>query len=98
MPKKRKSLGLSFSDEVAKVTAKTGHFQKGKQSDWTDILLPNYSVNNLQIIQKSSWRPVFFSALCLVLFFIIFLRLFHLQVVEGKANRELAGGHGAGYY
>lgn len=93
MPKKRKSLGLSFSDEVAKVTAKTGHFKKGVESDWADILLPNYKDDKMQVIQKSPWRLVGFAVLCLVLFFVIFLRLFHLQIIEGKFNRELADGN-----
>lgn len=93
MPKKRKSLGLSFSDEVVKITAKTGHFTKSRESDWTDVLLPNYQADKTQPIQKSPWRIMALFALCIILFFIIFLRLFHLQIAEGKINRELADGN-----
>lgn len=93
MFKKRKSLGVAFAEEVAKVTNKNGHFQKGESPEWVDLLLPNFQPGRAQDEPKGPWRLVFFSALCLVLFFIIFLRLFHLQIVEGLTNRELADGN-----
>ena len=99
MVKKRKSLGPGFSEEVAKVTAKTGNFRKSglfkkdESPDWTDVLLPNFRPDYSKAIQKSTWRLVFFSAVCLALFFIIFLRLFHLQIVRGDANKILADGN-----
>lgn len=90
MVKRRKSLGYGFPDEVAKVTAKVGHFKKEEPSGWTDFLLPNFRSGQDQIPQKSKWRITVFSIISLVLFFIIFLRLFHLQIVRGSVNRELA--------
>lgn len=93
MVRKKRSLGPGFSEEVAKVTAKIGHFQKGTAADWTDMLLPNFRPQDGQSPQNNTWRVILFSALVLVLFFILFLRLFHLQIVEGKANRELADGN-----
>lgn len=99
MVKKRKSLGPGFSEEVAKVTAKTGNFRKSglfkkdESPDWIDVLLPNFRPDYSKAIQKSTWRLVFFSAVCLALFFIIFLRLFHLQIVRGDANKILADGN-----
>lgn len=92
MHKKRK-LGPSFSDEVARVTTKFGHFKKGELADWTDFLLPNFHPDREQSTQKSTWRIIVFSVFCLVLFFIIFLRLFHLQIIQGNANRGLADGN-----
>lgn len=99
MVKKRKSLGPGFSEEAAKVTAKTGNFRKSglfkkdESPDWIDVLLPNFRPDYSKVIQKSTWRLVFFSAVCLALFFIIFLRLFHLQIVRGDANKILADGN-----
>ncbi|MBI2329924.1 penicillin-binding protein 2 [Candidatus Daviesbacteria bacterium] len=93
MAKKRKHLGFSFTDEVAKVTSKKGNFKVKEASDWTDLLLPNFRPGYQQGLSQSIWRIIFFTAVILVLFFIIFLRLFHLQIVEGKTNRELADGN-----
>lgn len=61
--------------------------------EWADLLLPNFHPASDQAPQESLWRIIFFFSLCLVLFFIIFLQLFHLQIVEGKLNRELADGN-----
>jgi len=90
MAKRRKSLGYGFPDEVAKVTAKVGHFKKEEPAGWTDFLLPNFRPGQDQIPQKSKWRIMVFLIISLVLFFIIFLRLFHLQIARGSINKELA--------
>lgn len=87
---KRRNLGLSFSEEVTKVTNKIRHFKADNASDWIDFLLPNYRLSQEDLAQKSIWRIVFFSIVCILVFFIIFLRLFHLQIVYGRENRELA--------
>ncbi len=91
--KRKSSLGFGFSDEIAKVTSKIGHFQKKDSPDWTDILLPNYHSTGEHFFQKSPWRIIIFSGLSVILFFVIFLRLFHLQIVQGNSNRELADGN-----
>ncbi|MBI2086372.1 penicillin-binding protein 2 [Candidatus Daviesbacteria bacterium] len=100
MTAKKRNLGPGFTDEVAKVTSKIGSFKKGESvdpdsigADWTDVLLPNFHPHYINSVQRSPWRIIFFSGLCLILFFIIFLRLFHLQIVEGYSNRELADGN-----
>lgn len=93
MTRKKRKLGFGFPDEVAKVTSKAGYFKGGESSDWADTLLPNFRPLPQQMPQQGIWRIIFFSSLVLVLFFIIFLRLFHLQIVEGKVNRELADGN-----
>lgn len=90
---KRRNLGPSFPDEVAKVTSKMGHFKQTEPSGWTDFLLPNFRPGEEQITRQSVWRIIFFLSLCLVLFFIIFLRLFHLQIFQGSSNRALADGN-----
>lgn len=94
MARKKRSLGFGFPEEVAKVTSKARHFkQEDQSSGWADFLLPNFQPAPEQISQKSTWRVVSFLAFSLVLFFIIFLRLFHLQIVEGFQNRQLADGN-----
>lgn len=93
MIRRRKNLGPGFSEEVVKVTGKTGHFQKGDSPDWTDALLPHFKPSSEEGMQKSPWRIIFFAGISLVSFFIIFLRLFNLQIIHGKANRGLADGN-----
>lgn len=67
--------------------------EPGFTDDWIDALLPNFHPLAEHLAQRSPWRMIFFSSVCLILFFIIFLRLFHLQIVEGLSNRELADGN-----
>ncbi|MBI2338040.1 penicillin-binding protein 2 [Candidatus Daviesbacteria bacterium] len=93
MTRKKRNLGFGFPEEVAKVTTKIGHFKKKESSDWTDLLLPNFRPAQKQDSQKNNWSVVFFMAFSLVLFFIIFLRLFHLQIAQGSQNRALADGN-----
>lgn len=91
--RKKRNLGFGFADEVAKVTAKVGHFKNVSLDDWTDFLLPNFQQNPQEKLQKSIWVVTVFSTICLILFFMIFLRLFHLQIRQGQTNRELADGN-----
>ncbi len=93
MVRKKRSLGPGFSEEMAKVTAKAGHFKNAESPDWTDLLLPNFQPGHRKTIENSVWRIAFFSIVCLVSFFVIFLRLFHLQIISGSDNRELANGN-----
>ena len=90
MVKKRKFLGPSFSEEVAKVTTKIGHFQKEGSPDWVDSLLPNFRHQEEYSTKNSTWRIIFFFSVGLISFFFLFLRLFHLQIAHGSSNRELA--------
>ncbi len=77
MPKKRKSLGYSFAEA----------------QNWVDHLLPNFDPHSENLIKKSNWKITLILSLCLILFFTLFIRLFHLQIVKGKNNRELADGN-----
>ncbi len=91
--RKKRNLGPGFVDEVGKVTSKIGHFTKKRETEWTDSLLPNFDASFGSRFSKSPWRIVSFQVICLLLFFILFVRLFHLQIVEGKVSRELADGN-----
>lgn len=85
-------MGFGFPDEVTKVNLKRGHFKKKLPLDWVDYLLPNFSAPQ-NLINKDVWRTTLILTFLLVIFFIIFLRLFHLQIVQGKYMRELADGN-----
>lgn len=91
--KKRRNLGPGFTDELIKITRKIGHFQAKESGEWTDALLPNFRLGGTHPVQISPWRIIFIFGLSAILFFVIFLRLFHLQIAQGKSNRELADGN-----
>lgn len=90
---KKRNLGPGFSEEVTKITAKVGHFKEEETSGWTDFLIPNFHHKDDALVEKSTWRVIFFLIICLVSFFVMFLRLFHLQITEGVTNRSLADGN-----
>ena len=92
--RKRRSLGPGFLDEVNKITYKRGNSKKVLSSDdWKDGLLPNFDLNASLQIPKDFWRVTIFLIFCITLFFILFLRLFHLQIIKGKENQQLADGN-----
>ncbi len=92
MRKKRK-LGPAFSDQINKVSTRINHPIKGRENEWIDSLLPNFDARVGIRFIKSPWVVLPFSVICLILFFLIFIRLFHLQIIEGSANRKLAEGN-----
>ncbi|MBI4037232.1 penicillin-binding protein 2 [Candidatus Daviesbacteria bacterium] len=88
--KRRKKLGLAFPDELLKVRSQAGHFKKKlDEGEWADNFIPNYQPKDTQET-ISVWRRLTLSSIFLLIFFGLFLRLFHLQVVLGKQNRERA--------
>src|SRR3990170_6782179 len=90
MVKRRKKLGLAFPDELLKVRDKTGHFHKKfGDTGWEDNLIPNFQPE-FGTETVSPWRLVALASVFLVIFFSLFVRLFHLQIVEGKENRQRA--------
>ncbi len=90
--RKRRSLGYGFSDEIFKVTSKMG-FKKGEGEDWKDALIPHFNLSEVHKKGEDLWRTTAFLVLCLILFFVLFLKLFHLQIISGSSNRELADGN-----
>ena len=93
MRKKRRNLGFGFTDEIARVTSKIP-LKKGEiNEDWKETLLPNFDPKTHVQFTINPWRLAGLFCFSLILFFVIFLRLFHLQMVEGKHNRELADGN-----
>lgn len=91
--RKKKSLGVGFVDEIIKVSLKGKNFQNPDVSEWADSLIPNFDPSIKHDLQLSHWRLTSLVVLVLILFFVLFLRLFHLQISSGKTNRELADGN-----
>lgn len=80
---------MAFSDQLQKVNPYSKRFRSHTQgSEWTDLLLPNYK--GLVLSGVSVWRVVAVCSLIIVGFFILWLRLFHLQVVNGARHLDLA--------
>ncbi|OGE44350.1 penicillin-binding protein 2 [Candidatus Daviesbacteria bacterium RIFCSPLOWO2_01_FULL_39_12] len=92
MVKKRRHLGFGFIDEISKITSKNTSFKK-KEREWQDSLIPNFDSNFPTNLVFSEVRITIFISFCAVAFFILFLKIFHLQIIEGKLNRELADGN-----
>lgn len=67
------------------------HFKKGKIQEglWQKDFIPYVPQEEIEET-VSSWRLVFLGSICLLAFFGLFLRVFHLQIIEGEKNRELA--------
>lgn len=93
MQRKKRGLGLSFTDEVAKVTFGNKHFKKVSTEEWKDSLIPNYDPMVRYDLEKSFWRSTTMFSVMIIFFFALFLRLFHLQISSGKTNRDLADGN-----
>lgn len=93
MVKRKKHLGLGFSDEVTKASDKANILKRIIEYEWKDSLIPNFDPHFGKEIVRSPWRITSLFIICIILFFIIFVRIFHLQIVEGKINRELADGN-----
>jgi penicillin-binding protein 2 len=86
---KRLHLGKAFPDQFKKVSIKYSHHRlKSGGRDWQEFMsAPNLELDNSLL---NSWRKLIFVILGILIFFGIFLRLFHLQVVKGDENRQLA--------
>lgn len=67
--------------------------KKINSEDWKDALLPNFDLTKVHQISKDTWRVTIFLIFCITIFFVLFLRLFHLQIINGKQNLQLADGN-----
>lgn len=88
---KKNYLGKAFLDQFSRVSTKSGHFHKHQDigTSWQDFIIPGG--NEFSETQPTSpWRKLALTLTLLIMFSILFVRLFHLQVVQGIHNRELA--------
>lgn len=87
---KKFKFGRVFQDQLSKVTARSGHFHsKFKEPNWQDFLIGSF-VDGETSESISPWSRLFFLIIFIILFSILAFRLFHLQIVQGSHNRELA--------
>ncbi|MDO8618865.1 MAG: penicillin-binding protein 2 [Candidatus Daviesbacteria bacterium] len=93
MSRSKKTLGFGFADELARVTGNNKHFQKVTTSSWQDSLVPNFDPNVRVDLERSFWRVTLFLCFTVIIFFALFVRLFHLTIANGKVNRNLADGN-----
>lgn len=90
MRKTKKKLGAVFTSGLVKVTNQFGHFKRSKIFDQKieDHFLFNFKEKELENV--SSWRLAALAVVCLVVAFGLFVKIFHLQIVEGYKLRQLA--------
>lgn len=89
--KRKKFKGLIL-DELTKVSVNSKKFHKHKEEDgasWTQTLIPGWLQSDLRA-DLNPWSFYGFLLVVILIFSGIFIRLFHLQVVKGVQNRELA--------
>ncbi len=67
--------------------------KKIESEDWKDALLPHFDLSQVHRISKDHWRVTIFLIFCITIFFVLFLRLFNLQIINGKQNLQLADGN-----
>ncbi len=83
--------GKAFPDEIKKIQSKIKHRSAegyGGES-WQDTFIAPVSDLH-QSPLMNIWSRVGFLIFVLIIFSGFFFRLFHLQIAEGKANRDLA--------
>jgi penicillin-binding protein 2 len=86
---KRLHLGKAFPDQFKKVSNKYSHFKHKKGGgDWQESIISPLSEPDRPLVNQ--WRMLSLVILGVVVFFGLFLRIFHLQVVKGEENRQLA--------
>lgn len=87
---KRNRFGRAFGDEFSRSSTQFKHFKHNSiSSSWQDATITNFHEDGDSSL-TSPWRKIVFFSVLMVVFLMLFVRLFHLQVVEGKYNRELA--------
>ncbi|MDP3974187.1 MAG: penicillin-binding protein 2 [Candidatus Daviesbacteria bacterium] len=94
MKRKKRSLGFVFSDSVQKINLKTKSYKNDQEDDWKEQLIPNFdSEHSQEGSEINPWKITTVQTVLLVIFFMLFVRIFHLQIVSGKINKELADGN-----
>lgn len=81
--------GKAFPDQFQQVKYKHIPNHKKKTQSFNDLL--SFSETNEEENSLiSPWRALSVVSILIIIFAIFFTRLFHLQIAEGKSNRELA--------
>lgn len=61
--------------------------------DWEDTFIPYFQTVEGENFKPNNFKITIFFTVILIIFFVIFLRIFHLQITEGTYNRQLADGN-----
>lgn len=86
-----KRLKIDYVSEILKAD-KPKHFS-GSVDSWQDQLIPNFDPEISSGEKGNFWHATIIASIIIVSFFSLFLRLFHLQIANGQANKELADGN-----
>lgn len=88
---KKLNFGQAFPDELKKVTSTHKHYHSDRDPrSWQEYIMTQKVQDEQLPLNSSELLKVLFSCGILILFFSLFLRLFHLQITEGAKNRQLA--------
>ncbi len=89
--KKNKRLGFAFSDELLKTTQYVGNFKKRKRNPDSieDVFLSNFDPEK-EKKTITPWKIIILCSFLIIIFFGLFLRIFHLQIALGEENRQRA--------
>ncbi len=86
----KKRFGEAFEDQVAKVSSKQKHFKhESDSSSWGESLIYGFTGGGGSP-ETSLWRKYLFLIIIIFALSGLFLRLFSLQIVQGKDFRERA--------
>lgn len=89
--RKPRKIGIAFNDEFQKFTSPQKHFKKlGGGADWEENLIGGFGRQSEFNHILSSWRRLVLTLFLVIVMVIFSARLFHLQIVEGKENRDRA--------
>src|SRR5438876_878807 len=90
----KKLYKTAFLDELTKVSNPGKFFKKNRSKmelsgSWADSLVPGWSELAINPM-LGGMRKAILIGVVIIAFFGLFLRLFHLQVIHGFENRDLA--------
>lgn len=89
--RKKSFFGRAFNDEFQKFSSPQKHFKKkGGGLDWEENLIGGLGRKGEKNHTLSAWRRVALTIFLSLTMVIFSARLFHLQIVEGKENRDRA--------
>lgn len=90
MRKSSRFLGAAFSDQLKRARpGKIRNIQHLAVTEWVSQVFPELNEGKLNN-PVSIWRVIVVACLSLVSFFILFVRAFDLQILNGEHNRDLA--------
>lgn len=89
---RKTNFGKAFVDEFKRVSTKHSHFSRDRSigNAWEESLITGIGSKLSGNHLISDWRRLSLGFILIIATLAFFTRLFHLQIVEGKENRERA--------